>query len=124
MSKEALTKVVQRSISDAAFRRQLATDPTGALRRFDLTADEASAIRNGDATRLTALGIEQRMSKAFTIAAGDGSSSQVSSASVTSDLSASHSGAVLSPDAAERNFAVTTGNTGSAGSVQTPDAAE
>src|SRR5213592_1206196 len=65
MSKEALAKVVQRAISDAAFRRQLSSDPAGALRGFDLSSDEASAIRTGDAGRLSTLGIDQRMSKAF-----------------------------------------------------------
>jgi len=67
MSKEALAKVVQRAISDAAFRRQLNTDPTGALRGFDLSNDELSAVRTGDAGRLSALGIDQRMSKAYSL---------------------------------------------------------
>lgn len=67
MSKEAITKVVQRAISDAAFRRQLSTDSTGALRGFDLSADEAAALRAGDAGRLSALGVDQRMSKAFAL---------------------------------------------------------
>src|SRR5213594_2336201 len=67
MSKEALAKVVQRAISDAAFRRQLNSDPTGALRGFDLSADEASALRTGDAGRLSSLGVDQRMSKSFMI---------------------------------------------------------
>src|SRR5947208_1199040 len=53
MSKEALAKVVQRAISDAAFRRQLNSDPSGALRGFDLSADEASALRTGDAGRVS-----------------------------------------------------------------------
>lgn len=67
MSKEAITKVVQRAISDAGFRRQLSTDPTGALRGFDLSADETAALRAGDAGRLSALGVDQRMSKAFAL---------------------------------------------------------
>ncbi|HEV8228410.1 MAG TPA: Os1348 family NHLP clan protein [Candidatus Limnocylindria bacterium] len=67
MSKEALAKVVQRAISDAAFRRQLSTDPAGALRGFDLSADESAAIRTGDAGRLSALGVDQRMSKAYAL---------------------------------------------------------
>ena len=67
MSKDALAKVVQRAISDAAFRRQLNSDPTGALRGFDLSTDELSALRTGDAGRLSTLGIDQRMSKAFAI---------------------------------------------------------
>ena len=67
MSKDALAKVVQRAISDAAFRRQLNSDPAGALRGFDLSTDELSALRTGDAGRLSTLGIDQRMSKAFAI---------------------------------------------------------
>ena len=38
MSKGTLGQVVKRAISDAAFRRQLQTDPEGALKGFDLTA--------------------------------------------------------------------------------------
>lgn len=103
MSKEALAKVIQRSISDGGFRRQLATDPTGALRGYELTSDEAAALRSGDAGRLSALGVEQRMSKAFTLAS-DGATGSGVSFSVTSDLGASGTGAV------------TTGGAGTAGS--------
>ena len=67
MTKEALAKVVQRAISDAGFRRQLNSDPAGALRGFDLSADELSALRTGNAGRLATLGVDQRMSKAFVI---------------------------------------------------------
>jgi hypothetical protein len=67
MSKEALAKVVQRAISDASFRRQLSSDTTGALRGFDLTPDEVSALRAGDAGRLSTLGVDQRMSKSFAL---------------------------------------------------------
>src|SRR5438445_5450581 len=65
MSKEALAKVVQRAFSDAAFRGQLNSDPSGALRGFDLSADEPSALRTGDAGRLSSLGVDQRMSKSY-----------------------------------------------------------
>lgn len=65
MSKQALTSVVQRSISDAAFRKQLATDAPGALRGYDLTPDESNALRSRDAAKLTAYGVDQRMSKVF-----------------------------------------------------------
>ncbi|HET8568455.1 MAG TPA: Os1348 family NHLP clan protein [Candidatus Limnocylindria bacterium] len=76
MSKQALGQVVQRAISDAAFRRQLQSDPTGALKGFDLTADERAALRAGDASKLSSLGVDQRMSKAFAL----GEASQVSRA--------------------------------------------
>src|ERR1043165_8315547 len=110
MSKEALAKVVQRSISDAAFRRQLATDPTGALRGYDLSSDETSAIRTGDSRRLTALGVEQRMSKAFAL----GTDSTVSN-TVSSDLGASWTGALTGGDGSNTSDALTP-NDGVAGS--------
>jgi hypothetical protein len=114
MSKEALAKVIQRSISDGGFRRQLATDPTGALRGYDLTKDEAAAIRSGDATGLTALGVEQRMSKAFTLG-GDGGSGSSVSYSVTSDLNAGSQAVLTGSDGALGSGALTTadGSTGS-----------
>lgn len=93
MSKEAITKVVQRAISDAGFRRQLTTDPTGALRGFDLSADETAALRAGDAGRLSALGVDQRMSKAFAL----GGASAFSRADVTGGTDA-YSNALVSGD--------------------------
>ena len=65
MSKGTLGQVVKRAISDAGFRRQLQSDPEGALKGFDLTSDERAALRSGDASKLSSLGIDQRMSKAF-----------------------------------------------------------
>src|SRR5437867_5901828 len=67
MSSKNLEKVIQRAISDAAFRRQLQTNPEAALRGFKLTSDEVAALRANDAGRLMSLGVDQRMSKAFTI---------------------------------------------------------
>ena len=67
MTREALAKVVQFAIGDASFRRQLSSDTTGALRGFDLSTDEVSALRSGDAGRLSTLGVDQRMSRAFAI---------------------------------------------------------
>src|SRR6266852_1539010 len=96
MSSSTLGKVIQRAISDAAFRGQLQTNPGAALRGFDLTADETEALRSGDPGRLTALGIDQRISKAFNFS---GNFSGVSSANSASDLSA-NSSADLSADSA------------------------
>jgi hypothetical protein len=70
MSKN-LEMVIQRAISDAAFRRQLQSDPEAALRGFKLTDGEVAALRSGDAGKLTSLGIDQRMSKTFTFGADD-----------------------------------------------------
>jgi len=65
MSNGAVQQVIQRAIGDAAFRRQLQSDPGKALAGMDLTKDERAAVTSGDPARLTALGVDQRMSKAF-----------------------------------------------------------
>jgi len=103
MSKEAITKVVQRAISDAGFRRQLSTDPTGALRGFDLSADETAALRAGDAGRLSALGVDQRMSKAYalggaTVGASRAAGSDLANASSVMASDASAAGNALVSD--------------------------
>jgi hypothetical protein len=90
MSKEALAKVVQRAISDGAFRRQLSSDPGTALRGFDLSADEAAAIRGGDSGRLSALGVDVRMSKAFMLGSDQ---SGVASPALSNDLGAAYTAA-------------------------------
>src|SRR5213593_3269430 len=83
MTKEAVTKVVQRAISDGAFRRQLSNDPATALRGFDLAPNETAAIRSGDSGRLSALGIDVRMSKAFLLAGNDSVASVATPADIT-----------------------------------------
>src|SRR5256885_16346876 len=103
MSKEALRTVVQRSTSDAEFRRQLATNADGALRGYDLSAAEIGALRTRDAGKLTAFGVDTRMSKVFTIDQGG-----LGRATVTSGDSA-HAASVQTPDSAERNIAHTSG---------------
>ena len=67
MSSKNLEQVIQRAISDAAFRRQLQSNPDAALRGFKLSDNEVAALRSGDAGKLIGLGIDQRMSKAFTV---------------------------------------------------------
>lgn len=119
MSRDALAKVIQRSISDGAFRRQLATDPTGALRGYDLSGDEFAAIKSGDSTRLTALGVEQRMSKAFTMS-GDAAGADSVSNSVTGDLGTSWSGALTTTEGSTGNDALTPVDGASGNAVLTP----
>ena len=91
MTSKQLGTVIQRAISDGAFRRQLQSDPTSALRGFDLTSDEVAAIRGGDPTKLSSLGVDQRLSKTFAL--GDALSS-VSRASTVGDLNTSGSTAL------------------------------
>lgn len=89
MSKGTLGQVVKRAISDAAFRRQLQTDPDGALKGFDLTGEERAALRSGDASKLSGFGIDQRMSKAFAL--GEGASAVTARGNIGTDLSNSDS---------------------------------
>ena len=84
MAKGTLGQVIQRAISDAAFRNTLRTDPGAALSGFDLTPDERAAIKSGDATKLASFGVDQRMSKAF--AMGEAASG-VSKVGLGNDLS-------------------------------------
>lgn len=74
MSQEALATVIKRALNDPAFRRRLVTDAT-ALGGFDLTDNETAALRSGDPTRLSAFGIDQRMSKIFMVDPGAGGAS-------------------------------------------------
>ena len=115
MSKEALAKVVQRAISDGAFRRQLSSDPGTALRGFDLTADESAAIRSGDSGRLSTLGVDLRMSKAFMISS-DSATGDAHSV-MSNDLGASYTGATsLAGQGSAGSSATSLAGQGSAGS--------
>jgi hypothetical protein len=96
MASKNLGAVIQRAISDGAFRRQLQSDPAAALRGFNLTPDEVAAVRSGDSGRLMSLGIDQRMSKAFTL--GNAGSEPSMRAAVT-DVTGSSS-SVLTGDTA------------------------
>ena len=131
MSKATIGQVIQRAVSDAAFRRQLQRDPGKALAGFDLTKEERAAITSGDPVRLTALGVDQRMSKAFGLSAlGDVSKTVAADASGVSGVSAhaafldegtltgpSASSALVSPDAAAGGNAALIGVDGQAGTA-------
>lgn len=86
MASKNLGAVIQRAISDGAFRRQLQSDPAAALRGFNLSPDEIAAVRSGDSSKLMSLGVDQRMSKAFTLGA---QGSQATRAAMTGDVSGS-----------------------------------
>jgi hypothetical protein len=128
MSKDALAKVVQRAISDAAFRRQLNSDPTGALRGFDLSTDELSALRTGDAGRLSTLGIDQRMSKAYSLG-GALASTRMSQSDLTpgggpamvDDLSGAGGRTVIPADPAQVGSADADGGTSATRTVRAGD---
>ncbi len=65
MTETVLKQIVQRAVKDGSFRAQLHTDPAKALAGYGITTDERTALASGDPARLTALGVDQRMSKAF-----------------------------------------------------------
>jgi hypothetical protein len=65
MSTATLEQVIQRAIDDSAFRKRLGDDASAALHDYELTADERDAVTAGDETKLRALGVEARLSKAL-----------------------------------------------------------
>jgi len=65
MTESTLKEIVHRAVRDGSYRAQLQSDPASALAGISLTADERAALTTGDPARLTALGIDSRMSKAF-----------------------------------------------------------
>ena len=69
MTKNTVHQVIKRAISDAGFRRRLREDPKSALQGYDLSADERAAVTSADPTKLTGMGVDQRMSKAFAVGA-------------------------------------------------------
>src|SRR6266542_4096565 len=85
---------IQRANSDGAFRRQLQSDPAAALRGFNLSPDEVAAIRSGDSGKLVSLGVDQRMSKAFTVGGGFLGATR----STTSDLGAGATSSTIATD--------------------------
>jgi hypothetical protein len=63
MSQDALSKIVERASTDAAFRSQLSSNPESALAGYDLTPEERAAVSSGDPNQLRALGVDARISK-------------------------------------------------------------
>lgn len=102
MTKASVNEVIKRAVSDAAFRRHLQRDPGAAMKGFDLSADERAAITSGDPARLTGLGVDQRMSKAFVI----GGLSGGATASVISEAGASFNAALIDENVAAGNKTV------------------
>jgi hypothetical protein len=94
MASKNLGAVIQRAISDGAFRRQLQSDPATALRGFNLTPDEVAAIRSGDSGKLISLGVDQRMSKVFAVSGMQGGAARQS----VSDLAAGSTSSTIAND--------------------------
>ena len=56
MSQEALEEVLRKASSDAQFRNRLQTDLEGAVRGFDLSAQEKQQLRTGAGDRAVPVG--------------------------------------------------------------------
>ena len=63
MSKDALSKVIERASTDAAFRSQLKSSPESALAGYDLTPEERAAVMHGDPRHLESLAVDARITK-------------------------------------------------------------
>lgn len=65
MSKEALKTIVNRALTDEAYRQQLLSDPEAALAEYDLDEDEAQMFHNlpADAFDELNMDVEDRQSK-------------------------------------------------------------
>jgi hypothetical protein len=83
MTETVLKQIVQRAVRDGSFRAQLRSDPNKALAGFGITTDERTALASGDPARLTALGVDQRMSKAFSAGVLSDASKVVASTDAT-----------------------------------------
>ncbi len=64
MSKASVVAVITKASQDAGFRKHLQENPDVALRGYDLTPEEITAIKQRDTKKLTAWGVDERISKA------------------------------------------------------------
>jgi hypothetical protein len=63
MSQENLAKVIERASTDAAFRKQLQSNPDAALAAYELTAEEKAALKSGDTSKMGEMGLDARVTK-------------------------------------------------------------
>jgi hypothetical protein len=63
MPSEAFQKLLERVVSDDAFFARLESDREATLAEYDLTEDERQALRSGEAAKLSAVGLDERVSK-------------------------------------------------------------
>lgn len=63
MSSDTVNRLIERAMSEQAFREALMNDPGAALRGEDLTDDERAALISGDPLELEGLGVDTRLTK-------------------------------------------------------------
>ncbi|MFN8524551.1 MAG: Os1348 family NHLP clan protein [Chloroflexota bacterium] len=63
MASKGFEDLINRTISDESFALLLRNDPDAAMAGFDLTPDEADALRSRDPAKLQSLGLDERISR-------------------------------------------------------------
>ena len=63
MSKDEVTKVLERALNEKAFREQLKTEFEKAVKGYKLSSEEKTALKNGDQDALRAMGVDERLTK-------------------------------------------------------------
>jgi hypothetical protein len=65
MPSPAFVELMERAFSDEAFAARLTDEHEKVLDEYDLTAEEKEALLSLDESRVAALGVDERVSKAF-----------------------------------------------------------
>jgi hypothetical protein len=63
MSKAGVEALVNAAMANEAFRRKIKENPDAALAGYDLSSEEKSAIKSGNAAKLRELGVDERITK-------------------------------------------------------------
>ncbi len=67
MPSEAFQQLIERAVTDEAFASRLQSDRDAALADYELTEDERQALLSGDPEKLSALGLDERITKTYKI---------------------------------------------------------
>ena len=65
MPSPAFQELFERAFTDEAFVQRLQTEHEQALAEYDLTDEERDALLSLDQTKVSALGVDERISKRF-----------------------------------------------------------
>ena len=65
MPSAAFQELIERVITDEAFSARLEKEHEAALKEYDLTDDERQALLSGNQEALSALGLDERVSKKY-----------------------------------------------------------
>ncbi len=65
MPSEGFQQLIERVITDESFAQRLQTDHEGALSEYELSPDERESLLSGDASKLEAMGLDERIAKYY-----------------------------------------------------------